>query len=248
MTANATSASLLPLIFSRGVYPMISIGILTFSFRRIKASKKARAEKSAAIEIETEKESILGNLEHILTSIQKDRIEKETSQPVAETLEGTIAREINLREVISRAFRTKIQRFHQSYTNLIWPHVLCRNGRKITISGFIMFSIGVATIMVFPETYENLFLEAIFLGIVFIAAGYSLIWKTGRKLVTWLSLPSLIGIIMSLGSIIIFIHLSTLTSIEEEIQNIALAYIIGIFFLVVDILIGKRYKHLAANE
>ncbi len=228
-------------------YKYLTTGIPIFSITKfrgeIQASKKDRIEK-AAMEIEMKKESVL---EQILSRVKKDRIERPVPQPVAKTQQETIAREISLKDVISSAIKTKKERISLTFINLIWPQVLCRNGRKISIAGFIMVSLGVVTIISFPETYENLSLEAIFLGIVFLAAGYSLIWKTGRKVFAWITLLYLAGIIMSLGSIINFFHLLTLTSIEADIQNIAMVYIIGIFFLVVDIILGKRYKHLAAN-
>lgn len=230
-------------------YKYLTTGIPIFSITKfreeIQVSKKARAEKPAALEIEVKKESIL---EQMLSRVKKDRIERPVPQPVIKTRQETIAREISLKDIISSAIKTKKERIRLSFMNLIWPHVLCRNGRKISIAGFIMVSLGVVTIIAFPETYENPSLEAIFLGVMFMTAGYSLIWKTGKKVFTWLTPLYLIGTVMSLGSIIIFFHLLTLTSIEAEIQNIALVYIIGIFFLVVDILIGKKSQQLAAHE
>lgn len=229
-------------------YKFLTTGIPLFSITKfreeIKASKKARIEKTS-MEIHMKKESVL---EQILYKMKEELKEKTITPPVIETPQEIVVYKINLKEVITTALRTKMQRFLQSFKYLIWPQVLCRNGRKISIAGFIMVSIGIVTTIAFPGTYENLFLEAIFVGIILMAAGYSLIWKTGKKVFAWVTLLYLISIIMSLGSIINFFHLLTLISIEAEIQNIALVYIIGIIFLVVDIIIGKRYKHLAVNE
>ncbi|MBW6471182.1 MAG: hypothetical protein K0A90_08185 [Methanosarcinaceae archaeon] len=243
-------------------YKYLATGISPFSIEKlkegIKDSKNIKAEMSAANEIETEKVSVMGHLEQILTSIQEDKIEKEAYRSVEYIPEETISHEISSEDVINvirhsfrtkmQSFQTRTQNFFMNCQNLMWPHALSQNGKTISILGFIMVLLGTVTIIVFSETYENIFLEAIFLGVVFIAAGYPLIRKEGKRIFTLSSLPYLIGITMSLYSVIIFFHLSTIASIEENIQTIALTYIIGILFLVIDFLIGKISKHLATNE
>ncbi len=125
-------------------------------------------------------------------------------------------------------------------TGITWQLWLCQKWKKISLIGIFMMLLGMISIITIPGIYEDFFLETFFIGVVIMVAGYSLRWKTGKKVFSWLTLPYLAGIVMSLGAIAVFFHFISATSLGEELQNIALTYIFGLLLIVLNILMEKR--------
>ncbi|SNQ60255.1 hypothetical protein [Candidatus Methanoperedens nitratireducens] len=221
-------------------YRYITMGIPLFSIAKlreeIEISKKARAEKP---EIEAKKESIL---EQALSRIKSQEvIEKPAPLHVIRTESEIRALKISLKDVIRSAFRAKIQSIRLGFMSLIWPRAVCQNGRKISCTGLIMAFLGAVSIITFPAIYEDVFLEAVLFGIVLLATGYSLAGKREKRIFTISSSLFFAGILLSLGTAISFYFLSV-ESLVENILKIAMQYIAGILFLVLDIFIDRRPK------
>jgi len=224
-------------------YRYITMGIPPFSIAKlreeIEASKKPRTEKPVVLEIEERKKSIL---EQTLSSIKKrEVIEKTAPRPVVRTGTEIGAAEIRLGDVIRSALRAKIQSIRLSFMGLVWPRAVCRNGRKISYTGLIMAFLGAVSIIALPATYEDIFLEAVLLGIVMLAAGYSLAGKREKRIFAISSSLFFAGILLSLGTAISFYFLSV-ESLVENISKISMQYVAGILLLVFDIFIGRRPK------
>lgn len=222
-------------------YRYLTTGISIFSIAKLReelaASKKAMAEKPIAAKIEAKKESVL---EQMLSEIKKPKpIQRQSFIPVFQP--ETKPADVSVSNVIRSAFRAKIQSLRSGLTRIIWPQALCQNGRKISIMGLIMASLGVVAIIAFPDTYEDLYFEAILLGIVLATAGHSLNRKRGKKIFTATSLLFLSGLIMSLGAAISF-HFLSLASLAVDIVKLTLLFTAGLILIMLDIFIDRIHK------
>ena len=124
----------------------------------------------------------------------------------------------------------------------MWPRWLYHNWKKISLLGILMVLLSIISIFVQEDYQTDLFLEIFFLGIVITVAGYSLSWKKERKIFSWLSFPYFLGLLMSLWAVITLFQFFNIYRFEEELQNIALAYIAGILLMISDTLIIRIQK------
>lgn len=131
--------------------------------------------------------------------------------------------------------------FTSRLAEITWPPWLCRNGKKLSLAGIFTTLLSVLSIFIIPGFYEDFFLETFFLGIVIAVAGYSLESKKGEKVFTWLALPYFAGLLMSLGAIAVFFHLMTFPSLEE-LQDIALMYVLGLSLMVLNMLMEYKFR------
>ncbi|GEM_PF-1429482 len=219
-------------------YKYLTTGISPFSITKLKeelaASKKARAEKQIAVEIEDKKKSIL---ERALLRISKPEPVQESS-PLPVSQIGTEQVEINVKDVISSAFMIKIRKLRLILTDMVWPQQLCQSGKKISLAGVILASLGAVSIIALGGTYGDISLEAIFIGIIMLAAGHSIAGKEGKRVFAIGSFLLPAGVLLSLGAAVSFYFLSP-SSLEENIFKITIQYTAGLFLLVLDILIAR---------
>lgn len=123
---------------------------------------------------------------------------------------------------------------------ITWPLWLCRSGKKLSLAGMFMTLLSLLFISI-TGFYEDFFLETFFIGIVIAVAGYSLGWKTGEKVFTWLTLPYFAGLLMSLGAIAVFFHFIAFPSLEE-LQDIALIYMLGLALILLHMLMENKFR------
>ncbi len=222
-------------------YRYITTGIPLFSIAKlreeIEASKKAMAKKPVAFEIGAKRERIL---EKALSKIKRQKAIKPVPQVISKQPEISTLK-ISLSDLIRSTIRSKIQSIRISLMSLIWPYALCQHGRKISYIGLLMALLGIIYIIFLPGSYEDVFLEALFLGIVLMPAGYSLARKRGKRIFTWLTLLYFLGIITSLWSIRVFFHFTAFPSFEE-LQDLALTYILGLLLIVLNMLMEYKFR------
>lgn len=222
-------------------YKYLTTGISSFSIAKLKeelaTSKKARAEKQIAVEIEDKKKSIL---EQALLRISKpEPVQEPSPLPVSQI--GTEQAGINVMDVIRSAIRIKIRNLSLIFTGMVWPQQLCQSGKKISLAGVILASLGAVSIIAFAGTYEDVSLGAIFIGIIMLATGYSIAGKGGKRVFAINSFLLPAGVLLSLGAAISFYFLSP-SSLEENIFKIAIQYTAGLFLLSLDILIARAKR------
>jgi len=184
-------------------------------------------------EIEAKKQA---KMEEMLSGISNDielpHYEQKTEKPLV-----TISFD-KITEPLGRFFSTAHNRSYE----IMWPRWLYINWKKISLLGILMVFLSIIIIFVQEDYQTDLFLELFFLGIVIAVAGYSLSWKKERKIFSWLSIPYFLGLFMSLWAVITLFQFFNIYRFEEELQNIALAYITGILLMLCDTLIIKIQK------
>jgi len=184
-------------------------------------------------EIEAKKQA---KMEEMLSGISNDielpHYEQKTEKPLV-----TISFD-KITEPLNKFFSTA----HKRSDEVMWPSWLYLNWKKISLLGILMVFFSIITIFVQEGYQTDFFLELFFLGIVITVAGFSLSWKKERKIFTLLSLPYFIGLFMSLWAVITLFQFFNIYKFEEELQNIALAYIAGILLMISDTLIIRIQK------
>ncbi|HYN44789.1 MAG TPA: hypothetical protein VER35_02200 [Candidatus Limnocylindrales bacterium] len=143
-----------------------------------------------------------------------------------------------IEEPLKKIFSKTLSRLHEA----IWPRWLCLNGKKISMVGVIMMSLGIIALFALPGNDVDLFLELFFIGTVIAVAGYPLGLKADKKIFTLMTFPFILGFFTSMWAIIVLFQFFSISRFEEELQNVVLAYIGGIFLMFLNTFIVRIQK------